>query len=63
MPRLVGQNVNTARRMLADSGLTVGSITGQSDPLATPGIVLRTAPGAGTLVQRNSPVDLVVSSS
>jgi eukaryotic-like serine/threonine-protein kinase len=61
VPRLVGQTEDQAVATLNAAGLRLGSVT--EEPSAQPaGRVIRSDPGEGTPVARDSQVDLVLSS-
>lgn len=60
VPSVAGLTSDEARRLLADSGLTAGSM--QEEVSSAPrGEVLRSKPDAGRFVGEGAPVDLIVS--
>jgi serine/threonine-protein kinase len=62
VPTLIGQTLEAARELLAESGLAEGSVTDRPDAEAPPGVVLDQAPDPGLQVAAGTLVDLVVSS-
>jgi beta-lactam-binding protein with PASTA domain len=62
MPRLEGQSLAVATRVLSDAGFRVGSIRRESSPGASPGTVLEQFPLAGYPLREGDSVSLVVSS-
>jgi tRNA A-37 threonylcarbamoyl transferase component Bud32 len=61
VPSLAGQTQSQARTTLAQSHLTLGTFTQQYSTSFTAGQVISSDPAAGTRVQRNSAVNIVVS--
>ena len=60
MPNLIGQTRNEATATLNAAGLQLGQV--DNEPSAQEaGTVIRSDPGAGTDVERNSQVNLVLS--
>ncbi|WP_208009538.1 protein kinase domain-containing protein [Nesterenkonia sphaerica] len=58
---LVGQPEETARDMLEEAGLEVGTVSEENHPEAPEGDVISTDPESGTSVETGSTVDLTVS--
>lgn len=60
VPHLIGDDLDTAKLILAHSGLQVGHITqqGSNQPADT---VVQTNPSANTVVPPGSPVDLIIA--
>jgi hypothetical protein len=61
VPALNGMPRERAERMLAEAGLKLGKTTEQSDPKVPAGYVIDTEPPALTMMERETSVDLVVS--
>jgi serine/threonine-protein kinase len=61
VPRMRGMTEEQARQTLTNSHLTFGDDTQRYDPKVAAGVVLFSEPRAGTELQPNSAVDLVVS--
>jgi serine/threonine-protein kinase len=61
VPPLVGVSLEEARRLLILKGLSVGSVEKEHSASAPEDQVISTDPEPGALVERDSPVNLVVS--
>lgn len=61
MPNLVGESLNTAKKLLAESGLSLGKISYQNNPSLLPGTVISQSVAPGSNVKFDSKIDLVVS--
>jgi beta-lactam-binding protein with PASTA domain len=60
VPRVIGMQLDRARKKLGDVGLAVGSVREQEDPEMSGRRVLSQSPSAGTQVAKGSDVDLVI---
>jgi beta-lactam-binding protein with PASTA domain len=60
VPKVVGMQLDRARKKLEDVGLAVGSVRQQEDPELSSRRVLSQKPAAGTEVAAGSDVDLVI---
>lgn len=60
VPRVIGMQLDRARKKLVDEGLVVGSVREQEDPEMSGRRVLSQSPSAGTEVARGTDVDLVI---
>lgn len=58
VPNVAGLDLAGAAYLLGKAGLTVGTVTPTDDADAVPGSVLRTQPAAGTVVARDTVVDV-----
>ncbi len=61
VPPLEGLPEAEARTALEEANLAVGAVTTEEDPDAEPGVVLRSDPPSGEMVEEDSTVDLVLS--
>lgn len=62
VPNLIGSSESDARTLLSDAGLALGSVTYEPSQTFTEGLVIEQSAVANQLVNRNSSVDLLVSS-
>lgn len=62
VPDLKGQSQESARNMLEELGLKVGSVITKDDPEIPAGQVVASDPGANTLVAKDAEISLIVSS-
>lgn len=60
VPRVLGMQVDRARKKLSEAGLTVGSVREREDPELSGRRVLSQSPSAGSQVAKGSEVDLVI---
>ncbi len=61
VPRLIGRRLNSARRMLEEAGLVVGSINYEVSTEYDVGIVIGSNPRAGSKAKKGSSVNLIVA--
>lgn len=61
VPRCIGKSLSTAKRLIVDSGFTVGNVTWEVSTEINVGIIMRQNPRAGTMAKKGSNVDLVVA--
>jgi serine/threonine-protein kinase len=62
VPNVVGSTQATASTAITGAGLVVGTVTMQSSATVASGLVISESPAAATKVNKNSAVNLVVSS-
>ena len=62
VPPVIGQDLDTARRMIEDAGLEVGNVEQRPDPDFAENVVVEQSPHGGIQVGEGTRVDLVVSS-
>jgi beta-lactam-binding protein with PASTA domain/tRNA A-37 threonylcarbamoyl transferase component Bud32 len=62
VPPVIGQDLETARRMIEDAGLEVGNVEQRPDPDFAENVVVEQSPQGGVQVGEGTRVDLVVSS-
>ncbi|HHY47339.1 MAG TPA: Stk1 family PASTA domain-containing Ser/Thr kinase [Firmicutes bacterium] len=63
VPAVVGMELDAARRMVEDSGLTVGSVIEKADSTRPDGTVLQQYPEPGSELRPGGSIDLVVARS
>ena len=61
VPNVVGQTQAAATTSITGAGLVLGAVTNASSPTVPSGSVISSNPAAGTLVNPNTPVAIVVS--
>ena len=61
VPQLVGKTEEDAKRLLLDSNLVVGEVTGENHDTVPAGTVIRQNPGAASKVDPGTPINFVVS--
>jgi len=61
MPVLEGLSQDAAKKIIAESNLTLGTVRQQNDPRAQAGTVLEASQAAGDQVPPGTPVNLVVA--
>ena len=61
VPRVIGKSLSSAKRIVEESGFTVGRVSYELSAEFNVGIVMRQRPSAGTTAQKGSAVDLVVA--
>src|SRR4051794_24724285 len=62
VPDVKGLNQDAARKAMTDAGLTVGNVDSQDAAGVAAGLVIKTDPGAGDEVARDTPVTLILAS-
>ncbi len=60
VPKLVGQSLPSAEKLVADAGLRIGTVSRQAND-APAESVLKQTPAAGEVTGRDKPIDLLVS--
>ena len=63
MPRLTGSSLETAKALIEDRGLLLGTVSEQETEQGSPGAVLSQQPPAGNRVEKKTAVNLVVATS
>ncbi|MGF7057279.1 Stk1 family PASTA domain-containing Ser/Thr kinase [Brassicibacter mesophilus] len=61
MPKLVGKNIEDAKKEIASSGLSIGEIKSEENENIEKDVVIWQSYTAGTEVEENTPIDLLVS--
>jgi len=61
VPIVVGKNIETAKKLLWEAGLEVGSIDNQTRPDLIPGTILSQTPAPGTEVTQGRAIGLTIS--
>lgn len=61
VPRLIGKSLSTAKRLIENSGFTVGNVSWEVSIDYNVGIIMRQNPRAGTLAKKGSTINLVVA--
>lgn len=62
VPSVTGQSQSSATAELTNAGLTIGTVTTQSDSSITNGHIISQSPASGSNISTGSVVDLVISS-
>jgi len=63
MPRLTGSSLETAKALIEDRGLLLGTVSEQETEQGSPGAVLSQQPPVGNRVEKKTAVNLVVASA
>ena len=61
VPAVIGKDITSAEKILADDGLTLGKVNEQFNETVKQGIVVNQIPGAGSQVKEGRPINLSVS--
>lgn len=61
MPNLVGESLNTAKKLLGENNLSIGKISYQNNPSLLPGTVISQSVAPGSNVKLDSKIDLIIS--
>ncbi len=61
VPNVVGQNQADAEKQIIESGYTVGNVTKDYSDTVQSGQVMKQTPGAGSIAEKGSSIDLVIS--
>ena len=61
VPNLVGESLKNAKKLITESGLTVGAVSYQNNPSLLPGTIISQSSAPGSKVPLESKLNLVVS--
>ncbi|MBN1760451.1 MAG: PASTA domain-containing protein [Chitinispirillaceae bacterium] len=61
VPNLVGESLKNAKKLIAESGLSVGAVSYQNNPSLLPGTIISQSSAPGSNVPLESKLNLVVS--